>query len=98
MNKAIEFQKEVDNIKSQVVGFTYRHFKGGIYIVTDIAVNTETLELEVIYKPVNAPSLVWCRPLSMFLSEVDKEKHPYATQKMRFEKIKSIMRQNDEKA
>lgn len=56
------------------------------------------MELEVIYKPVNAPSLVWCRPLSMFLSEVDKEKHTYATQKMRFEKIKSIMRQNDEKA
>lgn len=98
MNKAIEVQKEIDSIKSQVVGFTYRHFKGGIYIVTDVAVNTETLELEVIYKSVNAPSLVWCRPLSMFLSEVDKEKHPYATQKMRFEKIKSIMRQNDEKA
>lgn len=98
MNKAIEVQKEIDSIKSQVVGFTYRHFKGGIYIVTDVAVNTETLELEVIYKSVNAPGLVWCRPLSMFLSEVDKEKHPYATQKMRFEKIKSIMRQNDEKA
>ena len=98
MNKAIEVQKEIDSIKSQVAGFTYRHFKGGIYIVTDVAVNTETLELEVIYKSVNAPSLVWCRPLSMFLSEVDKEKHPYATQKMRFEKIKSIMRQNDENA
>ena len=73
MNKVIEVQKEIDSIKSQVVGFTYRHFKGGIYIVTDVAVNTETLELEVIYKPVNAPGLVWCRPLSMFLSEVDKE-------------------------
>ncbi len=55
MNKVIEVQKEIDSIKSQVVGFTYRHFKGGIYIVTDVAVNTETLELEVIYKPVNAP-------------------------------------------
>lgn len=98
MNKVIEVQKEIDSIKSQVVGFMYRHFKGGIYIVTDVAVNTETLELEVIYKPVNTSSLVWCRPLSMFLSEVNKEKHPYATQKMRFEKIKSIMRQNDEKA
>lgn len=98
MNKVIEVQKEIDSIKSQVVGFTYRHFKGGIYIVTDVAVNTETLELEVIYKPVNAPGLVWCRPLSMFLSEVDKEKHPYTTQKMRFERLKSIMRQNDEKA
>lgn len=98
MDKIIEAQKEIDSIKSQVVGFAYKHFKGGIYIVTDSAINTETLELEVIYKSFHAPSVVWCRPLSMFLSEVDKEKHPYATQKMRFERLKSIRSQNDEKA
>lgn len=41
----------------------------------------------VIYKSFDNPALVWCRPLDMFLSEVDKEKYPDAKQTMRFERI-----------
>lgn len=80
-------QRQVDLMKGAIVGFRYRHFKGGVYIVTDIAVHSETEEPMVIYRNFDNPKLVWCRPMSMFLSEVDNEKYPYAKQHMRFERI-----------
>ena len=80
-------QEQIKCMKDGIVGFRYRHFKGGIYIVTDIAVHTETLEPMVIYKSFNKPDYVWSRPLSMFLSEVDHEKYPDVKQLMRFERM-----------
>ena len=77
----------VNRAKDSMVGFKYRHFKGGTYIVTDIAVHSESEEPMVIYANFDDPRLVWCRPLSMFLSEVDNEKYPNANQFFRFEKI-----------
>lgn len=87
MNKVIEVQKEIDSIKRQVVGFMYRHFKGGIYIVTDVAVNTETLELEVIYKDFTPSQLTWGRDLKQFFSGVDTTKYPGTLQRERFKKV-----------
>jgi hypothetical protein len=87
MDNRMNVQSQVGCMKSSIVGFRYRHFKGGIYIVTDIAVHSETEEPMVIYKNFNNPNLVWCRPLSMFLSEVDREKYPDVKQRMRFERI-----------
>ena len=66
----------------------YKHFKGNIYVITDIAIHSETKEPMVIYKNFDNPDLVWCRPLSMFMSKVDHEKYPEVKQIMRFEKIK----------
>lgn len=73
--------------KERMVGKRYRHFKGGIYVVSDIAVHSETAELIVIYKSFDKPSLVWVRPLNMFLSEVDRNKYPEVEQEMRFEEM-----------
>ena len=61
--------------------------KGTVYLVTDIAVHSETAEPMVIYKIFDNPDLVWCRPLDMFLSEVDHEKYQEVKQLMRFERI-----------
>ena len=74
--------------KERMVGKRYRHFKGSIYIVTDIAVHSESAECMVIYKSFENQSLVWARPLTMFLSKVDKEKYPDVEQEYRFEEIK----------
>lgn len=40
----------LEELRESMVGRRYRHFKGRIYIVTDLAVNTESNEIMVIYK------------------------------------------------
>ena len=68
------------------VGGLYRHFKGGIYRVTDIATHTETDEQLVIYINMNTRR-VYARPYEMFVSKVDKNKYPEVEQEYRFEHI-----------
>jgi hypothetical protein len=66
----------------------YKHFKGNMYEVIDIAYDSETKEEMVIYKALYNDTL-WVREKKMFLSEVDNEKYPDVTQKYRFELIKN---------
>lgn len=65
-------------------GQKYRHFKGNIYEIIDVATHTENLEELIIYQ---SDGKVWARPKNMFLSEVDHEKYPEVKQKYRFELI-----------
>lgn len=65
-------------------GEIYRHFKGNLYEVIIIARDSETLEEKVVYKEVDGDS-AYVRSLPMFVSLVDKEKYPNATQEFRFE-------------
>lgn len=53
----------------------YRHFKGGLYEVLDTAINSETLETMVLYRPEGSSDL-WVRPYEMFVSFVVKEGVP----------------------
>lgn len=71
----------------------YKHFKGDLYIVLDIAKNTETKEECVVYRVLYGENILWVRPLDMFLSEVDHEKYPDVKQKYVFElqDIKSVV-------
>ena len=68
------------------INHLYRHFKGDLYITVDVAVDSETNEMVVIYRNLHDMSL-WVRPIEMFLSKVDKEKYPDAIQENRFEEI-----------
>ena len=67
-------------------GQKYRHFKGNIIEVLEIAKHTETLEELVIYKHIDTNN-IWARPLGMFNSLTDKEKYPDVIQNYRFELI-----------
>jgi len=63
----------------------YRHFKGDYYLVEDLARDSETDEPVVIYRKLYEDGGLWVRPLSMFLSEVDREKYPDCPQQYRFQ-------------
>lgn len=64
----------------------YRHFKGNLYYVHDIAEHTETKELMVTYQALYPPYKMYVRPLDMFASEVDFGRDDNITnQKYRFE-------------
>ena len=75
------------------VGKIYKHFKGHIYQVVDIAFDSEKYDPNnpdasrlVVYKNMNGND-VWARPYDMFNSLVDREKYPDVKQEYRFEEI-----------
>ena len=51
----------------------YRHFKGNIYELLDIAKNSETLEEMVIYRACYGERDLWVRQASMWDEEVERD-------------------------
>lgn len=69
------------------IGKVYRHFKGNYYFVENRALDSETQEWLVIYKPLydRADSKIWVRPEKMFLEEIPQRPDNITGQKHRFE-------------
>ena len=63
----------------------YKHFKGDLYLVEDIAIDSETERPVVVYRGLYGKTPLYVRDLEMFASVVDKEKYPNTEQKYRFE-------------
>ena len=63
----------------------YRHFKGDLYIVEDIAIHSDTLEKYVAYRALYGDNTLFIRPYQDFISKVDRQKYPEISQEYRFE-------------
>ena len=49
----------------------YRHYKGNLYELVDIANHSETLEKMVVYRALYGEKELWVRPLSMWNETVN---------------------------
>lgn len=65
MNEDIIRESEMQDM----VGRTFRHFKGGLYTVLGFTTDSETVESTVIYRNIETKQ-VWNRPLANFIEKV----------------------------
>ena len=75
------------------IGRVYRHFKGNYYFIQDVALDSETKERIVIYRPIydRNDSQIWVRSEEMFLEEIDQTRKDNTTgQKYRFELVEDL--------
>ena len=70
----------------------YKHFKGDLYLVEDIAIHSETMEKFVVYRALYGETELYVRPYNSFMGKVDRTKYPKVSQEYRFElqDIKSV--------
>ena len=58
---------------NQIKPGKYRHFKGNLYQVEDVAQHSETLEYFVVYRALYGEGGLWIRPLKMFTEIVERD-------------------------
>lgn len=51
----------------------YRHYKGNLYELLEVATHSETRERLVVYRALYGEYGVWVRPLSMFTENVHRD-------------------------
>ena len=65
-------------------GEVYRHFKHRDYQILHIGVDADSMERVVIYQAMYGDNIIYVRRESEFISSVDYDKYPEATERFRF--------------
>ena len=58
--------------QADLVGRTFRHFKGNLYRLEGFAKDSETLEEMVVYRALYGECGLWVRPAKMFFETVER--------------------------
>lgn len=69
------------------VGKVYRHFKGNLYLVEGIAIDSETNLQVVVYRALYGDCKLYVRPYDMFIEKLDKTEYPFSNQDYRFKLV-----------
>ena len=85
--KDIDWNKMRITERKILTNRVYRHFKGNLYLVLDIAIHSETKEKYIVYRSLYGDCQLFVRPYDMFISPVDKIKYPDVMQEYRFELV-----------
>lgn len=82
---------DMENVK---IGGVYRHFKGNYYFVLDVALDSETKERMVVYRPLyeRTDSMLWVRPEKMFLESIPERPDNITGQKFRFVLVEDLQK------
>jgi hypothetical protein len=59
--------------QAELVGRTFRHFKGNLYRLEGFAKDSETLEEMVVYRALYGKRGLWVRPAKMFFETVERD-------------------------
>ena len=59
--------------QTELVGRTFRHFKGNLYRLEGFANDSETLEEMVVYRALYGEGGLWVRPAKMFFETVKRD-------------------------
>ena len=59
--------------QTELVGRTFRHFKGNLYRLEGFAKDSETLEEMVVYRALYGERGLWVRPAKMFFETVERD-------------------------
>lgn len=73
MNKSMMAGPEITRKQVSTKKGIYRHFKGQLYEVLEVATHSETKEACVVYKALYGERGVWVRPLAMFEETVERD-------------------------
>lgn len=76
-NKILIINRGESKVEEVKIKGVYRHYKGNLYMVEDIAYHSETEEKLVVYRALYGNHTVWVRPYHMFLEEVNKNGQKY---------------------
>lgn len=83
MDREFKYGDIVRHFKRETVDSNTTNY---LYKIIGIAIHSESKEKMMVYQGLYGDFELYCRPLNMFISEVDKVKYPNIKQQYRFEK------------